>query len=898
MTAFRIVVSRVLSLFGRRRRDVELSDEIQAHLDLLADEHVRRGMSASDARAAARREFGGVEQMKETYRDRRGLIFVDELAQDVRYAVRLLRRNPVFALTAALSLAIGIGATTTVFTVANALLFHPPTGVVEPDRLVDVGSSRTQNGFGPSSYPNYLDLRRRTTTLEGVYASNLLPRAMGLGPTRNNSTAAERVFGTFITVNYFNVLGARPAVGRLFDANDSEEPGAAPVAVLSYGFWTRRFHKESSVVGRAVALNGHPFTIVGVAAEGFQGTGVRAGDVWVPMSMMATATSQGAAVLMNRAAVWLLVGGRLKTGVTLAQAAAEADAIGRTLEREYPDENRDTRLRVAASSPVPGNSGLIAAFLVLLMALVSLVLVIACANLAGVLLARAAARRLEIAVRLALGAGRARLVRQLLVETLLLFVIGGATGLVLARGLTSLLVPRLPALPFPVDVSLALDGRAIVFTTGLVLVAALFSGLAPALQASKADVAPALKDDAQAPGRVQLRHVFVTGQVALSILLVIIAGLFVRALERAGSMDPGFDPHGVELASLDLSQAGYTGTTGPRFARALVDRVRALPDVQAASMALVLPGGFETQRRGVIVPGLTPPNGQRTFGVDWNVVEPGYFATLRIPMSAGRDFTAEDRGGAEPVAIVGEGTARQFWPGQDAVGQYLLQPTFGPRGPTDPTLTLRVIGVARDVKASSLIDGLARSLVYVPLQQQYTPIITIVARARRGQPITDELRAVVGAMDRNLPIVTSQTLEESVALGQVPQRVVASVAGNLGLVGLLLAAIGIYGVTAYAVTRRTREIGIRIAMGARGADVVGMVLRQGMALTAVGTAIGLVLAAAAGRLLSAFLFGISPIDPIVFGGAETLFAAVGLAACYVPARRASRVDPMVALRYE
>jgi predicted permease len=496
-----------------------------------------------------------------------------------------------------------------------------------------------------------------------------------------------------------------------------------------------------------------------------------------------------------------------------------------------------------------------------------------------------------------MGAGRARLVRQLLAETLMLFSLGGAAGLMIARGLTSMLVSFLPALPFPVDVSLSLDVRAVLFTASVALIAALLSGLAPALQASKADVVSALKDDAQAPGRLRLRHAFVVAQVAFSILLVVVAGLFVRALQAAGSIDPGFDPRGVELASLDLSLAGYTSTTGPLVARELLDRVRALPAVRSASLAVVLPGGFETWRKGVTVPGVVPPNGQRAFDVDWNVIEPGYFATLRLPIAAGRDFSAADRDGSLPVAIVGEGIARQFWPGQEAVGKDLLQEVREPNGKaTTNAKTLRVVGVVRDVKASSLVDGLARPLVYVPLQQEYAPTVTIVARTTRGQRIAEEIRSLVASVNPDLPIVAAQTLEDSAALGQTPHRVVVSVSGGLGLIGALLAAIGIYGVTAYAVARRTREIGIRLALGAQRADVLAMVMRQGVRLAVIGAAIGLLLAAAASQVLVVFLFGVSPLDPAAFAGAAALFAAVGLIACYLPARRATRIDPLMALR--
>ncbi len=919
MAALRRFVWRLVNFLRPGRAEDDLAREVASHVALLEDEFRRRGMTAEQARRAARLALGGVEQVKDIHRDARSIMWLDEARRDAGYAVRLLRRNPIMAATAALSLAIGIGANSTIFTVANALLFQPPAGVIEPDRLVDIGTSTKGGGFGNSSYPNYLDLRRRTTTLDGVYAYSLFPQAMSLGGA-DGTSGAERVFGTYATVNYFTVLGAVPAAGRLFGAgdppppassntratadpprpgtmSDSEHPGASPIVVLSHRFWTRRFNRDPAVVGRTLTLNGHPFTVVGVASEGFQGTGIRAGDLWVPMNMMA-ATSPGTSLTI-RASAWLLVGGRLKPGVSVARAAAEMNAIGRALELEYPDQNRGTALRLQASSPVPGATVPVALFLALLTAIVLLVLVIACANLAGVLLARAAARRQEIGVRLALGAGRARLVRQLLTETMMLFAIGGAAGLLLARALTSVLVSLLPALPFPVDVSLALDGRVLLLTTGLVLVAALLSGLAPALQASKADVVSALKNDAQAPARMRLRHGFVLAQMAFSILLVIVAGLFVRALQAAGSSDPGFDPRGVELASVDLSQAGYTNTTGPPFVRELLDRVRAMPDVQRGTIALVLPGGFETQRRALTVPGVTPPDGQRFFGVDWNVVEPEYFATLRIPIAAGRDFAAADRDGTQLVAIVGEGIAREFWPGQSAVGKRLIQQTFGPNGPVaNASKTLAVVGVARDVKASSLIDGLSRSLVYVPLQQQYTPNITIVARTTRGQRIADEIRTLVGTMNPSLPIVSAQTLEDSTSLGLVPQRVAVSVSGSLGLVGLLLAAIGIYGVTAYAVTRRTREFGIRIALGAQRADIIGMVLGQGLWLTAVGSAIGLALAAGASQALAVFLFGVSPIDPVIFGGAAALFTAIGLAACYGPARRATNVDPLVALRHE
>jgi predicted permease len=829
---------------------------------------------------------------------RRSFIWLDDVRRDLFHAAWLLRRNPLMTITAALSLAIGIGANTAIFTVANALLLRPPAGVADPGRLVDIGVGRMGSGFNPGSYPMYLDVRQRATTLDGVYAHPMFPHAKSLR-TAGNSAPAERIFGHSVTPNYFTVLGTVPFAGRLF-SDESDRPGSSPVVVLSHRFWTRRFNKDPAVIGQSIQLNSEAFTVIGVAPEGFQGTGIVTGDVWVPL--IASGSAQESS-FTSRNGGWLVIGGRLKPGIPLAQAAAELEAIGAALDREYPTTPPAVhKLRLLPSSRVPGNTTIVRGFVGLLMTIVTIVLIVACANIAGMLLARASARRQEIAVRLAIGAGRGRLIRQLLTETAMLFALGGIGGLALARALTWLIVPLLPSLPMPVSISLSLDGRVIAFTMGLSLIAAVLSGLAPALQASKADVVTALKNDAPAAsGRSRLRHAFVIAQVAFSLLLVVVAGLFVRALQQAGSMNPGFDPHGVEIASLDLSMAGYTDTSGRRFARDLIDRVRQLPAVEAATIARVLPGGFE----GIGLGGVTATSGtlpaDPLFVPAWNIVEPGYFATLRIPLIAGRDFSATDLSGAQPVTIVGEGVARRFWPGQSAVGNYLAKQVYGVDGRPNGMRSLLVVGVARDVKTSSLIDGQAESYVYVPWQQEtsrMTSNVTIAARTTRGQRIADEIRAVVASMNPTLPIVTSQTLEEAAALGLTPQRVVASIAGSLGSIGVLLAAIGIYGVTAYAVTRRTREFGIRLALGAQRADIVGMVLRQGMRLAVIGAAIGLALSAAVSHVLVVVLFGVSPMDPVIFGGATALFIVIGLAACYGPARRATKVDPLTALRYE
>jgi putative ABC transport system permease protein len=907
--SFRHFVLRLVNVARPGRAEAALTRETDAHLALLEDDYLRRGLSVEDARLAARRAFAGVEQMKDRQRDARSFAWLDDARRDLHYSARLLVRNPIFALTAALSLAIGIGANTTIFTIANALLLRAPAGVADPDRLVDIFHTDEGRTLAEpvSQFSNYLALRRRTTTLEGVYAYQLDLPPMSLA----GSNGAELVHGTIVTASYFGVLGLRPAAGRLFSAADGEDPGASPIAVLSHSFWTRRFANDPSIVGRSLQLNRHPFVVVGVAPEGFQGMSPAAPDLWVPTAMTAVVEPGVSIGRDGIPSLRVMIGGRLKPGVSRGQAAAEVDAIAHALEREFPERNGGAGWRTVSASPIPGNlRPVVAGFLALLTAIVSLVLVIACANVAGVLLARATSRRREIAVRLAIGAGRARLVRQLVTETMLLFALGGAAGVLLARALTALLVASLPAFPVPVGLSLPLDGRVAAFAAVLSLIAAALSGLAPALHASKADVMSALKDESQgSPDRLRLRHAFVIAQVAFSLLLIVGAGLLQRALRNGSVVDSGFDPRGVETASIDLSLAGYTDSTGSIFVRELVQRIGQLPGVERATAALAVPGpgGRGAMLGGLTIPGVSPPNGQQFFQPTWNIVEPGYFAALRVPILAGRDFDAADRAKSEPVAIVSESAARRFWPGQDAVGKQMLLQSRADGSSQQPARLL-VVGVARDLPSSgsTVRDGRGPAasedrsslLMYLPLQQHYTRSVMLITRAAGSQRVGGAVRSAVASMDPALPIITTQRLDEPVGPIQLQLRVAASVSSSLGIVGLLLAAIGVYGVTAYAVSCRTREIGIRVAMGAQRADIVGMVLRHGMLLVAIGSTIGLVLAAGTSRLLTRLLFGVPPLDPVTFAGAASLFALIGLAACYGPARRATRVDPVEALRHE
>jgi predicted permease len=899
------------NLLRRDRVERDLDDEMRATLELLAEEKIRAGMPADTARRAAATELR-IESVKEQVRDVRAGAFVETLAQDTRYAARLLRRNPLFTLTAAASVAIGIGATTAVFTVANGLLLSVPAGVSNPSALVEI--ARVEEGdisVHEIPYPAYVSLKESAATLDDVYGYELNLRPVSL----RADGSSERVFASFVTMNYFDVLGVRAAAGRLFGGRDPEVAGGSPMVVLSDALWTRRFNRDPAIVGRTVSFNGFQLTVVGVADAGFRGMSVLAPDVWIP-AVMIPSLKPDTLINFSRATGplnWqLFVGARLAPGVTRRQAAAEVDAIGAAIEKSRPPkvaidlgagvvtEPESGRIvwRVAASSPIPSGLRLAAAgFLGLLMSLVSVVLIIACANLAGVLLARATTRRREIALRTAIGAGRARLVRQLLTEAVLLFLLGCAGGLLLTQGLTSLALKLLPAFPYPVNLSMAIDGQVLVFALALSFVAAVLSGLAPAWQGSKADVVAALKDDSQAPvDKLRLRHAFVVGQVAFSILLVITAAILVRGLNRVTRVDRGFDARSVETATVDLEMAGYTATTSAGVARDLLDRVRALPAVQHATLADRAPGPAGYSFGGITVPGVTPPRG-RYFFANWTMVERDYFATLRIPMLAGRDFGENDTQSAPRVAILGETTARRFWPGSDAVGRTLFVSQFTLSGVNQP-VPFTVVGVVRDVRPGGPRQSAPMNL-YVPLQQRPQTALTVLARTADGRSLAADIRASVTSMNPTLPVLDAQSLE-SQQNGPVETqlRVGAAVAGSVGVVGLLLAAIGIYGVTAYTVTQRTREIGIRLSLGADRTAVMGMVLRQGMTLVAIGSVIGLLLGAGAGQILSGARFATPPPDALTFAGAATLFALVGLAACYVPARRATRIAATEALRYE
>jgi putative ABC transport system permease protein len=814
----------------------------------------------------------------------------DTLLQDARFAVRMLRKSPLFTLTAALSLAIGIGANATIFSVGSAMLLRPMPGISGSDRLVDIGRHRGDDDFDTISYPNYLDIRDRATSFTGIYGHTLEPAPISLTVDGD----AQRSYGGLVTGNYFETLNVRPALGRLLRREDDGSPGSYPVAVLSHDLWVERFGSEPTVIGRQVTINGFPFAIVGVAPRGFQGTTILKADVWLPMSMMTSAMpSRRGGDFTDRRATWLFMGGRLREGVTLEQANAELATIAATLEREHPAVNTRLGLKAHPVAIIPGITKIIAGFIGLLMAIVTLLLLIACVNLAGMLLARGAARGREIAVRLAIGAGQGRIARQLFTETAVLFLIGAAAGLALSQWLTKLLLSVLPQLPVPLSVEISTDWRVVLFTVAMSLVASLVCGLAPALQARRTSLVPSLKGDSLAgqPSKLRLRNVFVVGQVTLSLVLVIAAGLFMRALNYAASVPTGFDQRHVEVVALDLALARYDAGTGRVFIQELLERARALPMVESAAVAVDLPLDGNSMGFGTLkVPGAPGADRDGDIVADWNLVEPGFFDTLGMRLVRGRDFDRSDTSGAPPVIIVNEAFARAAWPDGDAIGRQVESDVFDKRS------QLTVVGVAADARMRSLGEP-ARPYVFLPLAQRYRGDIRLLAKTT-GQTAVGEIRSLLRSMDPNLPVTATLPLSDVTALGTIPQRIASAISGTLGIVGLLLAAIGIYGVTSYAVNQRTREIGIRVALGADHKSVMRLMLHQGLVLAGIGVLIGVTLAAAGAQLIRSLLYGISGLDPITFGGAALVFALIALIASYIPARRALAVDPMVALRNE
>ncbi|HLL14386.1 MAG TPA: ABC transporter permease [Pyrinomonadaceae bacterium] len=813
------------------------------------------------------------------------------LWQDLRYGARLLWKSPGFTGVAVAVLALGIGANTTIFSMINGLLLRPLSGVEAQESLVAVYTSDYSSGlYGSSSYPDYVSFRDEAKAFEALaaYESDVASLTGGDEP--------ERLRGELVTGNYFKVLGVRAAAGRTLLPEDETAASGNPVVFISHNLWQRRFNSDPSLVNRTIELDGRAHTIVGVVAENFRSLHMGPPpEFWRPM----IPTPKEASARGSRG---LMIVGRLRSGATTEEANAQLTAIAARLAQDFPETNRGTLARPDEPRPVtvvqesrlhPRARKNIAGVTGMLMLMVGLVLLIACANVANLLLARASVRRREIAIRLALGSGRRRLVQQLLTESMYLAILGGLLGLLMTLWTTDFLPKFFPAEAVG-GIDLSVDWRVLVFTLGVSLLTGIVFGLVPALQASRQDLLSALKDDTSAPevrgfGRFGLRNALVVLQVALSLILLICAGLFMRSLRAASTTDPGFNTENVLLMPMERRGAKMGRDEQELFYRRVQEQVSAVPGVRSVALSFIVPISGGGMRTGVYIEGYQPKPNEDT-ELNTNVVTPNYFSTIGIPLVQGREFSAADTANAPGVVIINEEFARRYFPGANPLGKRLRTDSEGPY--------LEVVGVAKNAKYRGLREE-PLPFFYTPLAQDAMSSMTLFVRTD-GDPLTvlPSVRAELKNLDKNLTVYQINTLHAHVAEALSADRLIAVLLGVFGIAALLLAAVGLYGVMSYTVARRTHEIGVRMALGAQTGDIIKLVLWQGVTLLVVGGVIGLASAFVLTRLMSSLLFGVSATDPLTFIGITLLLGSVALLACYLPARRATKVDPMVALRYE
>lgn len=811
----------------------------------------------------------------------------ETLQQDLRYSLRTLWARPGFTLVVVITLALGIGANATIFTWIKAVLLAPLPDIQQPEELVEIWGDTRNNSALSLSYLDYKDFRDRNTVLSGLVAHQVLALNLGRGGK------PQRVWGAIVSGNYFDVLGVKAAIGRTFLPEEDLTPNSHPVVVIGYGLWQRRFGANPNIVGQTITLNEHDFTVIGVAPKEFGSSfaGI-ALDVWTPV-MMKDYVARPHFSLTDRGSRWLMMMGRLRPGTTVAQAQENIVTIAHQLAQSYPQTNEQMGAAVHSLTRSPTSlKHSMEPALVVLMAAVAVVLLIACANVANLLLARATSRSKEIAVRLALGATRRRLLQQMLIESLLLASVGAASGLALAFWTARSFAAFVPPYGMSVSFDTRPDGAVVAFTLALSVITAILFGLAPALQASKPDLVGTLKDSTaglgRGPRRVSLRQALIIVQVTLSTVALVSAGLFVRSLREANKANPGFDPKGVLLASFDPFLNGYDDNHGRAFYRHLVERVAALPGIQSVSLARRLPLTLSgIAFTPVVVDGYTP-RADEDMRLNYETVGSNYFRTMRIPLLQGRDFDERDDGRTQGVVIISEAMAQRYWTNGDALGRQLKLDKGW----------LKIVGIAKDVKYRSLSDS-PQPFLYVPLLQDYRSNMILVARMS-GDPekMAHVVQATVASIDPQMPLFDIKTLEEHIGLSLFLQRMAATLLSIFGLLALSLAAIGLYGVMAYVVSQRTHELGIRISIGAQKMDVFKLVLSQGLALTVIGVLGGLLVALAVTRLTSHLLYGVSATDPITFTLVALLLIGVALVATFFPAHRATRIDPMIALRHD
>ena len=876
-----------------RRKDQDFKEEIQSHLNIEADRHVKEGLGREEAAAAARRAFGNMTLAQERFSDANGWRWLSDFWRDLQFGSRLLARDRAFTATAVVSLTIGIGAVVTIFAVVNSVLLRPMPGH-DPHELVTIYTSDFSGPpHGASSFPDYRDFRQ---------AKSLTDLA-GFAPAPAVLTVddeADRVTAQTVTSNYFSVLGVAAHLGRTFVESDGSAEAARPEIVLSHRLWRDWLGSDPTWVGRSVRLDRRLYTIVGIAASGFEGflRGLRT-DVWVPLE-----AARESAELEGRGKRNLLLVGRVRPGTTLAEMRSEFELIAGRQFAAYPEswtDRRDQPRRITVlpeqeSRIFPMLRGPVLAFMILLSIVAFLILLVACSNVAGLLLARFAQRRREMSVRLSLGAGRGRVVRQLVTESALLVGIASVVGVLAAYWASRLIMSFQPPLPVRVGLDIGLDYRVLLFSSGLALLTAVGFGLAPALQISRTDsirvMAAGVPASRSTGRRAWFRGGLIVVQAAVATVLLIGTSLFLRSLANADAIDPGFNPDAVLIASIDLEAHGYGEADGLQLLERLRANLEALPQIESAAVARVLPLGLEAATRTTFsVEDYQPAPGE-DMAIHFNIVSAGFFETLQVPIVLGRAFTYRDGGGLAGSVIVNEAFARRFWPGQHPIGKLLA------RGSSTAKHPMEVVGVARDGKYLTLGEQ-ARPYVYLSYGQHYAGVVSLLVRTLTEPELAaPNLREQIRVLDEALPVFDLKTMSAHASLSVLPVRVAATFVGWLGGVALLLTVVGVYGFVGYSVKQRTKEIGIRAAIGARTSQLVGLMVRQGMGMTIGGLTIGLILSFGVTRFLEFLLYDVSPTDPLTFAGVACLLATAAFLGCLVPARQVVQIEPMQTLRDE
>jgi len=869
---------------GRSRMEREMDAELRFHLEARVADLVCGGMKREEAKRRAQMEFGSFERAKEECRAVRGVNFIDSLVQDVRYSLRMLRKSPGFTCVAVLTLALGIGANTVVFGVVNALLLRP-LPVERPSELAFLENNHYGAG---QSFPNYQDLRDRNRTFAGLAGYRASPMEL------EANAGAERIWGYLATGNYFAVLGVKATVGRFFEQSDDLHPGASPYAVLSYSAWLTRFAADPSIVGKTIRINRLPYTVLGVAPKDFHGTELLYWpEVWVPMMMEPQIERQNP-WLDNRNTWNTWVIGRLQRNVSSRQAEADLNGIATELARRYPLEDEALHFKLAKPGLVGDLLGDPArAFSLGVLALGGLVLLAACTNLASLLMARATDRQRELAIRLAIGAGRGRVRRQILTETLVLSLAGGGAGFVLAECVSQALNRLRAPIDFPFQYSANPDWRVFLFALVVSIITGGLFGAAPAWRASTAKPDSVIK---QAPGscrgsHLALRDALVVVQVALCSVLVCACLLSLRGLRQSLKMNLGFEPQQVSVVAFELGLAGYSEEQGQAFQKRALQATEQLPGVRSASFSNSLPLSIDQSHTDMIVPAdeTEIPSNERV-SVNAYQVSPQFFATMGTKLLAGRDFSWHDGAKAPQVAIVNVAFGKAVLHTDNPVGKRFRN------GPGSPAV--EVVGVVEDGKYESLTESRAPA-VFWPILQQYNSTTTLEVRsARPATEMVGEMRRAISRLDPELPVYGAGSLGEMLGFAYFPTRAAAIALSAFGVLAIILAATGIHGLVAYTVSRRTHEIGIRMALGARHTQVLRLVLTRTAALLALGSVFGAILVVAMGRVMATIVYEVESRDPLVMIGVFLTMALLGLSASWSPARRATRVDPIVALRYE